>query len=788
MMPGAMDALTVEGAGDYEAEIRRTTHGVAHVRAGSWGSLGFGQGYAAAVDHGPTIIDQVVKVRGERASVFGAGPSDGHLASDVAYRILGLRDQAPAVRAAQPPHVAAMVDGYAAGLNRWLAVAAGDGLPAWCPPAAAVGVIDPLDLYATTADLAMAGGSRNLVAYMATARPPGPDGPAPAPPLDSLGGGLASNGWAVGRAASASGNAMVVANPHFPWFGEARLWECHLTLPGELDVYGVSLLGTPGVQMGFNRHVAWSHTFSVGNRFTAYRLELLPGEPTRYRYGDESRDMVESSVTVAVRADDGHLEERTQPVWSSHYGPMLNLPLLGWSEQFGFSFRDANAGNARFLSQFLAMNAARGLDEFKAVYEHENGIPWVNTMAGDSSGRVWYIDASRTPKLSPEGEAWFRRQLAEDPVTSLLYRNRAALLDGSNPDCEWQDVPGAPGPGLVPFAELPQLERDDWVANANESHWLTNPAHPLQGFSVLHGVEEVAPSPRTRANMVALSEPGSGPDGSLTAADLEERIISNRSVSASLLCDAVAERCRAAGPVELSGHTIDLGPAAEALSSWDRAFDLGSRGAALWREFMAGLPDEAMSGTGVLWADPFDLADPCGTPRGLAPAPERGPDPVASSMARAVLALSEAGVALDAPLGEVQWAVRGGRRVGVHGGQERDGAANILGPIGLLPSHSLEPPTPTAPAVPGRTELTGLRQGGYEVTYGTAWLMVVALGADGPRARGLLPYGQTGDLTSPEAAEQLEAYAAKALRPMLFEEADIAADPALRTEVVRSGR
>jgi acyl-homoserine-lactone acylase len=154
-------------------------------------------------------------------------------------------------------------------------------------------------------------------------------------------------------------------------------------------------------------------------------------------------------------------------------------------------------------------------------------------------------------------------------------------------------------------------------------------------------------------------------------------------------------------------------------------------------------------------------------------------------VARAVVTLEAAGVALDAPLGEVQWAARGGRRIGVHGGQERDGAANILGPIGMLPSASLEPVAPLAAPVPGRTEVTGLRAGGYEVTYGTAWVMVAELTPDGPRARGLLPYGPSGDLSSPAATEQIEAYAAKQLRPMLFDEADIVADPSYRSTVVR---
>jgi acyl-homoserine-lactone acylase len=187
-----------------------------------------------------------------------------------------------------------------------------------------------------------------------------------------------------------------------------------------------------------------------------------------------------------------------------------------------------------------------------------------------------------------------------------------------------------------------------------------------------------------------------------------------------------------------------------------------------------------------LWAERFDPSDPVGRPYGLALAPEVGPDTLLGAVARAVLALREAGVALDAPLGEVQWAVGGGTRCGVHGGQERDGAANVLGPIGMLPSHSLEPLRPQATPVAGRTELTGLRAGGYEVTYGTAWLLVVELTADGPRARSLLPYGQSGDADAPSALEQLEAYATKALRKVCFTDADIDDDPNLESVTVWS--
>jgi acyl-homoserine-lactone acylase len=752
---------------------------VAHVRADSWGNLGFGQGYACATDYGPTILDQITKVRGERARVFGPGNGNMHLDSDVGYLAIGLRRDAPVAMQSQPAHIRELVEGYAAGVRAWLAETEPSQLPSWCPTPEAIGTVEAADLFAYFADLTLAAGTRNLIRLIGTAAPPGPDGPVPAPELPQVNNGMGSNAWAVGRAASATGNGMVLANPHFPWYGEVRFWECHLVLPGELDVYGISLVGTPGVQMGFNRNLAWAHTFSVGSRFTVYRLDLAVGEPTKYHYGDDIREMAESSVTVGVLGESGGIEEVTRSVWSSHYGPMLNLPLLGWSEQWGFTFRDANSGNDKFLAQFLGMDAAGDLDEFRRVFETENGIPWVNTLAADTHGNVWYIDASRTPALSTAGEAWLRDRLVDDPLVRLLFDNKVAMLDGSDPTCEWEDRPGSPAAGVVPFADLPQLSRDDYVANANESHWLTNPARPLEGFSRLHGVEGAPPSPRTRANLAAVTAPGSGRDEKLTAADLEERIFSNRSVTAQLACSDLAARCRSVGVVKVGERTIDLVAVADVLDAWDRSFDIASQGAAIWRETMASLPDDALRAPGILWDDSFTLEEPLRGPRTLAPPPDGGPDLLVEAVARAVVALEGAGVPIDAPLGEIQFAVRGGLRIGVHGGQERDGTANILGPLGLFPSSSLEPLALLADPVDGRSDLTGLRAGGYSVTYGTAFVMIAELTAAGPRARGLMAYGQYGDTSSDAATEPVVAYAEKRLRPLLFDEADILADPNL---------
>lgn len=777
--------MSTDGGRTYQADIRWTTHGVAHIRADDWGGLGFGQGWACARDHLPTIADQIVKVRSERSLFHGPGHDGEHLASDFGYFALGVAQQAPVFRDAQPDHIRELIAGYTAGYNAWLREAVADDLlPEWCAGAAWVRPIDELDLYAYLVDVALMGSGRNLAQVVGRAEAPGPDGPHPPSPMSALGGADigASNGWALGGDATASGHGIVMANPHFPWYGEGRFWECHLTLPGELDVYGVSLLGTPGVQMGFNTDIAWCHTFSNGHRFTLARLDLLPGEPTTYRHGDTERSMTPTTYAVEARVD-GTTTTVERTLWASHMGPMVNLPLLGWGLEVGFTYRDANLDNTAVIQQFLAMDQATSLDDFQAAYARVDGMPWVNTLAADREGRAWYIDASATPNLSQGAQQRFRDRVAEDLIAALLYENRVALLDGSEPDDEWLDDPAASRPGIIAPHRLPQLERRDYLVNANDSHWLTHPDQPLEGYSVLHGFERTPRTLRTRQNILVARQLADS--GDATVESVLAAVLANDSLSAELLRDAVVERCRAAGTVTIEGEDLDLGAAAGVLAVWDGRCDLDSVGAALWRETMAGFPADALRTGGALFATPFDPDAPVTTPADLAPAPEAGADPIVTAVGHGMRVLARAGVAVDAPLGEVQWAQRGSHRVPVHGGGEADGVLNILAPVGALPAASLEPGPAPLDHIPERTARTGLTAGGYRCTYGTSFLMAVEMTDDGPRGLGLLAYGQSGDGRSEHHVDGTRAYADKSVRPLLFTDADIEADPELDRRTVQ---
>src|SRR5439155_476081 len=102
------------------------------------------------------------------------------------------------------------------------------------------------ELFAYHINLSLTASASRLIDAIGTAQPPGRPARETLDPAEVLKrlreNEIGSNGWAIGSSRSQSGLGMLLSNPHFPWEGEMRLWESHLTVPGELDVYGATLL------------------------------------------------------------------------------------------------------------------------------------------------------------------------------------------------------------------------------------------------------------------------------------------------------------------------------------------------------------------------------------------------------------------------------------------------------------------------------------------------------------------------------------------------------------------
>jgi len=793
---GCLDPIELEPQGyEHRAVIRWTGSGIPHVLADDVPSAAYGQGWAFARLNGCLLADQVLKVRSERAAFLGPGPDDVHVRSDLVLKFLGVYANAQAgiadLRAraeegdANAESLLAVVEAYAEGYNDFITTRA-DALPCgaepWLRP------IGAEDLFAHYVELGMLASSRQIHDLIWAAEPPGRErsGSEPAPRTtlaDIRGKRPGSNGWGIGRERSANGRGMVVANPHFPWEGELKLYESHLRVPGELDVYGASLMGVVGVLIGFNPDVAWTHTVSDGQRLTVYNLEIDPDDPTRYLHDGQSKPMESEVHEVQVLQEDGSLSTVARRFWRSHHGPIVALPPLGWSATQAFAIRDANANNQRMIEQFLGMNRATGMDEFQRVHDEVRGIPWVNTMAASRDGRAWYIDATPTPNLSQEAIDHWLQAREEDFFTILLDDNGLVLLPGNDSRFDWVEEDGAREPGLVPLADVPRLERADFVFNANDSHWLSNPLQPLVGYSPLHGFEATPRSPRTRMNAVTLLDEDrsmSGADHKFDLEELRDAILSNRGIMAELLRDAVVARCQGAAPVPYGDETIDVTEACQRLAAWDLRLDPDSVGAVVWREFLGDFDFEALLDSGALFRVPFDPLDPVATPAELREPPEDpADDRILEALAGAVVRLRQAGIPLDATLAQAQYTLRAGRKIPIHGGVSAEGVANLV--IYSVLKTALGDPTPRGTVI---NTTTGLTDQGYVVNYGSSFVMAMRFTDDAPEAYAFVTYGQSDDPRSPYHTDQTAAFSAKQWREVLYTEEAIESDPELQIEVL----
>jgi acyl-homoserine-lactone acylase len=793
----------------YEATVRTTTDGVAHIEGESRKDLAFGQGYVSARDYGCTLLDQILKVRGERSAELGPGASGENIESDFAWRAIGIMERAEADFAEASPGLVEQFEGFAAGWNQFLADEGGDDLPGWCTEAEWIRPIETVEVYGYARSIALLASGANFTDFIASAQPPDSSEPeaseestplaeppstqAAAPDFSALvPTAVGSNAWAIGsdRIEGGTGGALV-ANPHFPWEGELRFAEVHLTVPGEIDIYGAQLAGLPGIGIGFTDTVAWSHTVSAGHRFTAYSLDLAANSPTTYLVDGQPQEMAAEVHTVEILRPDGTVDQETRTLYSSEYGPIIDFPGVGWSESTVLTYRDANIDNDEMMEFYADLIDVDGLDDLQQTHQRHQGVPLFNTVAVGADGTAWYADTSATPNLTEDAEqAYLVTRFTGEGLARAAFDQGVILLDGSDSSFRWEESDGARDPGLVPYSEQPQIERTDYVFNANDSFWVPHATVTLDGdFSILHGQQNVAQSMRTRQNASVLSADNrldlAGDDDLWTADELRTATFDNTAQTATLLRESIAGVCRdnplvdvdavqfEDGTEALPAETVNLVRACGVLEDWDGRFDLDSAGAVLWRETMARFDNTAFTGAGPLFLNDFDTEFPTSSPFAFTTDPD-ALEQISQALARAVQTITAAGFEVDASMGAAQFTERSGERVPLHGGTGNDGVTNVISWSDR--GSSTEPAPQRGELVTPNGELRGE---GYPVNFGTSFVMVVDYSSGSPEASALVTYGNTEQRDTERFATQTLRYSEKNWRTVAFTDDQIAADPEL---------
>lgn len=724
----------------YRAELTRTAYGAPHVKAADYGSLGYGAGYAAAQDNFCDFAERTLTVSGQRARYFGPGDKDANVVSDLYHQRLIQTGRLDALLAGDVPggfkpsaDARALAKGFIAGINRYVRDTGAASLPdARCRGAAWIRSYDETDYWRAT----LAGQQPTLMTGVAAAAPPGvadivaPHGPAERSPVPE---GQGSNAYALGREVTKTGHGVLLGNPHYPWDGINRFTRMHFIIPGKLNIVGAGLQNSPTIGIGHNQWVAWTHTVSTARRFGLFELKLDPKDATAYLVDGVSVPMTRTSVTIQVKTEGG-LVPLTRTYYDTRYGPLVETPTNPWTAERAFAVRDAPV-NLRAVDQYLTMWQARSVRELAAALSKFQAAGF-NTTAVDAGGEAFYGDIGPLPYVT---DAKAGACSVSDLARKAWADTRVPVLDGSRAACDWDSDPKAATSGIYPPSALPQIFRNDYAANSNDSYWLTNPKQLLAGFGRIFGDEATARSLRTRLALRQIDERVAGTDG-LGAAKfdlptLQSVLFGNRNLGAEMTRDPLVALCRRAA----AGPQPDLSEACAALAAWDLRVNLDSRGAHIFRLF-------AEKG-GLRFKVPFDAADPVNTPNTLDVEDPR----VLAALVDAVKQLRTLRIPMDATLAQVQTEPRaGGERIPIHGGPGPEGIFNVITPVDL------------------KSEL-----GWTKIRHGSSWIMAVEFTDRGPVSQGVLTYSQSTNPDSPNAADQTRLYSGKGWDDLRFTEAAV---------------
>lgn len=177
---------------------------------------------------------------------------------------------------------------------------------------------------------------------------------------------LGSNSWAVSGKKTKSGHPILCSDPHLNLSLPAVWIEMQLTSPG-VNVYGVSIPGTPAIIIGFNEQIAWGITNGADDVKDWYKLNIS-SDYKKYEFDDKWKDL-ESEIVEIKRKNQLPFYDT---LYHTLHGPIvINKSFQGQHPElndYALKWELHNPSN-EFLT-FIKLNKSRNYEEFKAAINH----------------------------------------------------------------------------------------------------------------------------------------------------------------------------------------------------------------------------------------------------------------------------------------------------------------------------------------------------------------------------------------------------------------------------------
>jgi acyl-homoserine-lactone acylase len=357
----------------YDARIVRDEFGVPHIFGKTDADTAYGLAYAHSEDDFSTIQEVIAMTRARTGAMIGR---DGAKVDYVAH-LLGVRATAARDYPTIPADVRAMLDAYAAGLNRFAARYPNEVRLRKLFPVNGEDVLTGFILrapffYGLDSVIGALDGNKPLPIETAAAMTPAGREP-------EING---SNAFAVAPKRMADGRTWLVSNSHQPYEGSVAWYEAAVHSGEGLDMAGALFPGSPFILLGHNRNLGWTNTVNQPDLIDVYKLTLSADE-SKYKFDGKWLPLEAQRVWLAVRFGPFTLPI-PKTVYRVVHGPVIR------NKSGAYAIRYAGIDNAKAVEQYYRNTKAQNWDQWSRSMSI-GGIPATNFIYADRTGRIAYV-------------------------------------------------------------------------------------------------------------------------------------------------------------------------------------------------------------------------------------------------------------------------------------------------------------------------------------------------------------------------------------------------------------
>lgn len=226
---------------------------------------------------------------------------------------------------------------------------------------------------------------------------------------------IGSNSWAVDGSRTITGVPLLANDMHLSMTLPAIWYEVQL-FNDNVNVYGVSLPGLPGVVVGFNEDIAWGFTNSGANVMDIYEITFKDETQSEYYHDGEWKPVTKSVETILVRGG----EVIADTVFYTHHGPIHNR--VEAESGMGRRFPAGHAVQWIAHKPSLEMKTFYMLNRAKNYYDYYESMKFFDGPAQNFT----YADRHGNIALWHNGKFPVRYEGMGD-----------FILDGSKPENDW---------------------------------------------------------------------------------------------------------------------------------------------------------------------------------------------------------------------------------------------------------------------------------------------------------------------------------------------------------------